>query len=391
MRIGVLTTLWPLSSRPQEGLFALRRWQHMRARGHQVRVVHPLPWAPPVGPRAWRELARVGAREALEGLEVEHPRYVHVPRAHLANARRAAAAGVRTLLSGAPPEVAIADYAWPMALAAEALQEARVPFVVHGRGSDVLQVAGAPALAPTLAAALRRAGHWCAVSRDLVARMDELGGEPGRGRLVANGVDTETFRIVDRAACRERLGLPREGRLVLVVGHLIERKDPLLALGAFARWLELGDAEPADRIAFIGRGPLAGALRAEAERLGLAGRVRLVGEVEPRVLAEWYGACDLLLLTSRREGRPNVVLEALACGRPVVATDAGGTSELVGGIPGSLVRERDPRALAAALDGVLGTADGDALALRMRAAGFSWQASCEALERCLREAVEAGR
>jgi glycosyltransferase involved in cell wall biosynthesis len=384
MRIGVLTTLWPLSTRPQEGLFALRRWQHMRARGHQVHVVHPLPWAPPVGPRAWRELARVGAREALEGLEVEHPRYVHVPRAHLANARRAAAVGVRVLLARGRPEVAIADYAWPMALCAEALSAAGVPLVVHGRGSDVLQVAGDTGLAPHLAAALRCAGTWCAVSRHLVARMDELGGAPGRGRLVPNGVDTRTFHLQDRAACRARLGLEPDGPLVLVVGHLIERKDPALALEAFAR---LAARRPAARLFFVGRGALRDALREQARRAGLEARVAFVGEVPAQRLAEWYGACDVLLLTSRREGRPNVVLEALACGRAVLATDAGGTAELLGGLEGSLCTSRDPAPLAQALDRLC-DAPPDPLALRARVAGYGWEASCAALEACLAQAVE---
>lgn len=384
MRIGVLTTLLPLSTRPREGLFALRRWQHMRARGHALCVVHPLPWAPPlVGPRAWRELASVGARETLEGLEVEHPRYVHLPGRHLANARRAAARGVARLLDGPRPDVAIADYAWPMGLAAEALARARVPFVIHGRGSDVLQVAGEARLDAPLAAALRRAGHWAAVSRDLVARLDELGGVPGRGRLVPNGVDTTTFRLQDRRACRTRLELPGDGPLVLVVGHLIERKDPLLALETFAR-LDSQDA----RLAFVGRGPLEGALRARAAALGLDGRVELVGEQEPAALADWYGACDALLLTSRREGRPNVVLEAFACGRPVLATEAGGTAELLEGLPGSLARERDPAHLAGLLAKLLTSTHQDALALRMRAAAFGWDASCAALEACLAEAVE---
>ena len=126
MRIGVLTTLLPLSTRPQEGVFALRRWQHMQARGHALHVVHPLPWAPPMaGPRAWRELARVGAREALEGLAIVHPRYLHLPGRHLANARRAAECGVRALLAGPRPDVAIADYAWPMVILVTLLDSIR--------------------------------------------------------------------------------------------------------------------------------------------------------------------------------------------------------------------------------------------------------------------------
>jgi glycosyltransferase involved in cell wall biosynthesis len=265
-----------------------------------------------------------------------------------------------------------------------ALRELRLPCVVSGRGSDVLEVAGEAALADELAVGLRAAGHWCAVSQDLLARMDRLGGKAGQGVLVPNGIDLELFRPRPRAAARAALCLPANGRLVLVCGHLIERKDPLLALEVFLR--ACGGEE---RLVFLGRGPLESQLRAAIRARSAEARVELRGEVPPEELARWYAAADLLLLTSRREGRPNVVLEAMASGRPVLATDAGGTAEVLGELaPAMLARAREPQALAHQLGALLATPfEPESLAASV--AHLTWEASAQALEGCLAAACAA--
>jgi glycosyltransferase involved in cell wall biosynthesis len=248
----------------------------------------------------------------------------------------------------------------------------------------VLQVAGEAGLGGHLARFLRAAGHWCAVSRDLLAVMDELGG--GHGALVPNGVDLDLFRVRERAAARAELGVPEGGSVVLVAGHLIPRKDPLFALRAFRA------GAPVDaRLVFVGEGGLRGALEREIAEHGLAPRVSLVGEASPERLATWYAAADCLLLTSRREGRPNVVLEALASGRPVLATDAGGTRELLAGsdaLEGFLVpaeAARDPDEVGRRLGALLARSH-DPERLRASVAGLSWEGSLDALEGVLERA-----
>lgn len=387
MRIEVLTSLFPSRPRPYEGLFAERRWAGMSARGHEVHVVQPLPLATRFLPLArWRALAEVPARETRSGLEIERPRYLHLPGRARGNARAFARAGVAALVRRPRPEVVVLDYAWPAAAAVSLLAERRIACVVSGRGSDVLEVAGEAGLADELAYALRLAGHWCAVSRDLLQVMDRLGNHPGHGVLVPNGVDSTLFFPRSRSQERQALGLAPQGKLVLVVGHLIERKDPLLALEVFAR-----AASAADRLLFLGRGPLEERLRARAAELGLAERVELRGEVPPAELARHYGACDALLLTSRREGRPNVVLEALASGRAVLATEAGGTGEVLDTLaPRLLVRTREAGELARRLRATL-DAPPTQEELTAAVAHLTWEASFGALERCLAAAVAGER
>jgi glycosyltransferase involved in cell wall biosynthesis len=389
MRIAVLTSLYPSAVRPHEGVFAERRWLGMGARGHAVGIVHPLPWSPlSFARREWSELARMASVEERGGLRIDRPRYVHMPGRALANARAFAARGLRCILARGKPEVVVADYAWPASAAAPKLEPTDIACVISGRGSDVLQVAGEAGLGPELARNLRSAGHWCAVSADLVARMDQLAGSPGRGVLVPNGVDADLFHPRERDAARKELQIEPKPTLVLVVGHLIERKDPLLALAAF-------EALPSElrsrsRLVFIGRGPLETALRAEIARRAAGQRVTLAGEVAPSALATWYAAADLLLLCSHREGRPNVVLEALSCGTPVLATDAGGTAELLGEFDGMLARTRDPAQLAALAARLL-ERPRDARRLSEHVRQFSWDKSFEALEGVLESALRAKR
>ncbi len=396
MRIAVLTSLYPSCTRPHEGIFAERRWIGMRERGHAVSVVHPLPWTPwPVSTLArFADFAKVPPRETRAGIEIRYPRYLHVPKSALSNARAFARAGVASIAeiasasSSGELEVVVCDYAWPAAAAAPLFAQRKIACVISGRGSDVLQVAGEAGLGSHLRSYLKSAGHWCAVSRDLCERMDRLADAPGRGVLVPNGVDLELFRIQEKRAVRRKLAIEDGVALVLVVGHWIERKDPLLALRAFAKATR--ESKRNARLVFIGRGPLGDSIRATAASEGVADRVQLLGEKTPAELADWYSAADLLLLTSSREGRPNVVLEALASGLAVVATDAGGTAELLAGLDGALATSRDPRSIAVAIERMLASPPKPA-DLRKRVESLSWSASLDALEGCLAKAVAERR
>jgi glycosyltransferase involved in cell wall biosynthesis len=141
-------------------------------------------------------------------------------------------------------------------------------------------------------------------------------------------VDVQRFRPGDRAAERAALDLPADDLLLLCVGHLIERKGQHLLLEALAR-LAVPAGGGAPRVLLVGSGPGEPALRSQAARLGLTRQVSFVGAVPPEALPSWYRAADALVLPSLREGWPNVVLEALACGTPVVARPCGAVPEIV--------------------------------------------------------------
>lgn len=382
MELAVITSLFPSPPRPREGIFALERCRAFAERGHGVHVIQPVPHAPPVLARGARGDFRRMPRRQVEGrLSISRPRYWHWPGAGLSNARRFARAALATLQRRGPAVRAVLlDYAWPAALATAELQRLGTPVLIGGRGSDILAVAEDAVLAPWLRRALASADGRLAVSADLCQRMDALAGGPGT-RLLANGIDRSRFFPGDRDAARRRLGLDARAPLVLVVGHLIPRKDPLRALEAFAT------GAPADaRLVFLGRGELEPELRRASARGALSGRVELRPETAPGELGDWYRAADLLLLTSHREGRPNVVLEALACATPVLATAVGGTPELLADLPECLVPDGDAGAIGARLADLLRSPP-EAARLLGAAAGFSWERCARELEELIEAAV----
>ena len=214
------------------------------------------------------------------------------------------------------------------------------PWVITAHGRDVRNLEN-----PRLRALTARAVQGAAA---IIAVSDYLAGELRASGLrlpplhVANmGVDLERFRPSDRGAARARLGLG-PGPLVLAVGGLTERKNPLRLLQAFQR---IRLAHPDAILAFVGDGPLAGAIRAGATRYGVADAVLLPGALPNPQVADWMSASDVLALPSLVEPLGIVALEALASGRPVAATRIGGVAEVLG-MGGTTIDPLDPDAIA---------------------------------------------
>jgi glycosyltransferase involved in cell wall biosynthesis len=176
------------------------------------------------------------------------------------------------------------------------------------------------------------------------------------------------FAPRDRSACRAALGI-RAARLALFVGNLVPVKAVDVLLAA---WGMLRDPDAALRI--VGDGAERGRLEAMAARLPGVSFLGALGQPE---VARWMAAADVLVLPSRSEGMPNVVVEALASGVPVVASGVGGIGELVAdGANGKLVPPGDPAALAGALSSALGR-DWDREEIRASVAHLTWTALAE--------------
>jgi len=169
---------------------------------------------------------------------------------------------------------------------------------------------------------------------------------------------------------------------VLYVGNLKPSKGCVDLLEAFPALLE---RHPAARLAYVGSGAAA-ALEQRARALGIAGSVQLAGARPHHELATWMHAASLLCLPSHNEGVPNVVLEAMACGLPVVATRVGGIPEVLPDHAGRLVPPHDRAALAQALDEAL-RADWSTASIAAHAARFDWQDNIARLDRIIRDAA----
>jgi teichuronic acid biosynthesis glycosyltransferase TuaC len=210
---------------------------------------------------------------------------------------------------------------YPDGVAAVALGRAfRKPVVLTARGSDVTlfpQFAGPRRM---IRWAMAEAAGLIAVSAGLKQAMVELGASPLAISVLRNGVDLHKFRPLDPSSVREEWKL--SGPVLLSVGHLIERKGHHLAIEALT-------GLPGWTLAIVGEGPERGRLEELVRRLGLSGRVVFCGAQPHSTLARFYSAADVLILASSREGWANVLLEAMACGTPVVASNIPGNPEVV--------------------------------------------------------------
>lgn len=350
MKVLLFSTLFPNAADPGKGLFVEQRLRKVLETGRvDAKVVAPVPWFPFTHAR-FGEYARHAAaprREVRNGVDVLHPRYPLLPKIGMTLAPLSLAlATLPTLRAlrerGFDFDVIDAHYYYPDGVAAALLGKwLRKPVVITARGTDINLIPQHALPRRMIRWAAEQSAASVAVCKALKDEMIKLGIEPARVNVLRNGVDLERFFPEDREAARRKLGLA--GPLLLSVGYLIERKGHHLIIEALA-------SLPEWRLAIAGRGEMEGALRALAAQKGVADRVSFVGQVAQNDLKTYYSAADALVLASSREGWANVLLEAMACGTPVVATPVWGTPEVVC-VPeaGVLTRERSAAAIA---DGV---------------------------------------
>lgn len=383
MRILAITNLFPNAREPNRGVFNLQQFEALRRYG-ELRVVAPIAWKP------WADgpARRVPYAEEWSGIPTLHPLYVYTPgigRAlygawMYASLRRT----VLRLARAYQPNVILATWAYPDVVAAALLaRRIGLPWVARVHGNDVNVLTENPGVARQVRWALRQASSVLAVSRAMKERLGSLGVPEAQVRVLHNGVHVDRFYPRDRVGARKALGLPLERRICLYVGHLLVSKG---ALDLFEAFCQLVGERHCSFLCFVGGGEAQARIAEKVRREGLADQVLLVG---PRPHAEipcWIAAADVLCLPSHREGCPNVVLEALACGRPVVASHVGAIPELIDSGCGALVPPGDPVRLADALRAVL-SRDWDPSALRERVLPLSWEANARAVADALSRAV----
>jgi teichuronic acid biosynthesis glycosyltransferase TuaC len=391
LRILTFSTLYPSGNRPGHGIFVEARLRELLKRGAvEAKVIAPVPWFPSTDPR-WGDYARmaaVPAREVLHGIDVVHPRYPLLPKVGMSSAPLSMALGarasVRKLLDeGFDFDLIDAHYFYPDGVAAALLARwFGKPFIVTARGTDLNLIPQYTLPRKMMQWAAKRAASLIGVSQALADVLLGWGLAAQKVHVIRNGVNLDRFAPQEAGAARARLGLAPQGPMLLSVGNLVELKGHALLIEALHL---LRDEWPALRLVIAGEGPERPRLQAQIERLGLAERVRLLGAVPNAALCDWYCAADLFLLPSSREGLPNALLEALACGTPVLASAVGGIPEVLAdaGAAGALLPERSAAGIAAALRQWLGR-ERDRAAVRRVALGYSWQHSIDALTALMR-------
>jgi teichuronic acid biosynthesis glycosyltransferase TuaC len=320
MRLVTFTNLYPSQDMPRHGIFVEERLRHLLATGDvDAKVVALRPSVP-----RFRLNGRMTERRL--GVTVD---YVHVPTvpklSNWIDPWTWAAAAERVVRDGLPqtgePAILDAHFLFPDGVAAVILgKRLGLPVVMSARGSDVNVKCLKPMMRKWVRWAARNSSAIIAVSRALATRISELNIHPPILEVIPNGVDLEKFQPRDKQQSRSRYRI--SGKVIASVGHLIDDKGHHLLVEALAK---LADVQ----LLIVGEGPRRTQLQHLARKLGVADRVHFTGLVAHDDMPYLYSAADMLVLASTREGMPNVILESMACGTRVVATDVGGIGEVL--------------------------------------------------------------
>ena len=350
MRLLTFSSLFPNPEQPNHGIFVQTRLRHLLTNhAVQSRVVAPVPWFPSAKAHFghYASYAKIPPRESRFGIDVLHPRYPVIPKIGMTLAPFLMAHALKPVIGrmideGYDFDLIDAHYFYPDGVAAIKLgRHFNKPVVITARGTDINLIPQHFLPRKMILWAASQADGIITVCQALKDEMVNLGVTPERVTPLRNGVDLQLFEPVDRAQQRAALGI--EQFTLLSVGLLDKRKAHDIPISALPRLNNV-------RLLIAGTGPERKNLEELAAQQGVSERVIFLGSLSQPELKRYYGAADALVLASSREGWANVLLESMACGTPVVASNVWGTPEVVASPDaGVLMKHRTPDGLVDAL------------------------------------------
>ena len=355
-----------------------------------VTIIAPVPSFPFPSISIWpyASLKSIPEKETFGPLDIYHPRYVNVPRLGMCiqpdlMAESLISTVKKLMQDGYEFDVIDAYYFYPDGVAAAKLaREIGKPLVITAYGSDLSLIPKVSSYAARrIQESAKQAGATTAVCQALANSLLELGVNKEKVHIVMHGVNLELFSPVqNRSALRKTLNM--QGRCILTVGHLIKHKGIHLAIKAL-------EYLPKTHLYIAGSGPEQLFLSRLAIRCNVDDRVHFLSQLIPSQLCRYMCAADVLVQMSSREGIPNVIMESLACGTPVVATAVGGIPEVICTTEaGRLVLDKTELSLANTLNDIFADPP-DRNMTRRYAENFTWEeTSCRHI-RALSQALNS--
>ena len=391
LQVLFFTNLYPTPVEPSFAVFNAQLARELKEIC-DLTLVCPLPWFPrlPVLKRfsRWYAFAEVPREYELGGMTVYSPKYLMLPRVS------GAVQGVLVFLGSLLTvwrlhrkkrfDIINSLWLYPDAVAAGWMAKLfGIPTVPTALGCDVNRMLNESEKRGQILAMLKRAPGVIVVSEALRESLVSAGIPPAKIATVQNGVNGELFFERNRLNERAALGLPNDRQIILFVGRLSEEKGLHTLIEAVA---SLRRKRSNFLLVLVGDGPLLSQLESDVKGSGLVEHVRFAGRQHHHAVANWLGACDVFCLPSLREGCPNVVIEALSSGRPVVASRVGGIPAMVRESTGILVEPQDVQGFSDALEMALSRSWNEAhIAASMK--GNSWRATAEQYLTAYRNAV----
>lgn len=346
MKVLLVTNLFPSEADPERGVFTLQLAKQL-AKHCDLTVVCPLPWFPKWKIfsylKKWYVFAKVPFHYQIEGVTVYSPKYPMIPKVSETLQARLMTVGLKRCISKLHKQhsfdVINSHWFYPDSVSVDTISQVlNIPHIATGLGCDVNHDLFDKDKRQAILNMTSRAKALTVVSSDLKKVLVDENVPSEKIHTLPNGVDVTQFKRQDKQQCREILGLKTSQKIILYVGRLSEEKNIARLIEALSM---LKNTNERQDLYIVGDGPLRETLEKLTKNLGLGQQVNFVGKVEHALVATWMGAADLFCLPSIREGCPNVVLEALGSGRPVIASNVGGIPDMVSDRTGILFQPLD--------------------------------------------------
>ena len=373
LNLLVITTLFPNSIQHRHGIFVETRLNKILETGKvRATVIAPVPWFPVKSQRfqQYSQYVDVPTIEQRNNTVVYHPRYLVIPKVGMLLTPLFLALSIlfcirKVKKSGHEFDLIDAHYFYPDGVAVALVAKfMKIPFVISARGSDINLITEYKWPRKMILWAAKHAKASITVSSALKNKMVSIGADPEKIHVLRNGVDQTVFAPKNHQRMREKFSLQKI--TLLSVGNLVELKGHDLIIKSL-------QGLPRCELIIVGSGELEEQLKALASELNISDRVRFMGTLRQIELVDLYSAADVLVLASSREGWANVLLESMACGTPVAATNVGGSPEVVcSEAAGILIQDRTPEGIITALN-ILLKKHIKRCDTQCYAEGFSWE------------------
>lgn len=329
MKVLVITNLFPNSQEPTRGIFNFQQCLSL-SKLCEIKVIAPLPWSPFA--RLFKRgaaFAKVPDHEVINGIEVYHPRYFMIPKVgrslygvylFLSLYRK-----VKFIQKVFNFDVAYVPWVYPDGVACQWIcSRLKKPIIIAALGSDINMYLRYYFRRSMIVRALNHADGVVAVSNSLKSKMVMCGVSQKLVNVIPNGVNDALFNVKDKLKCRVTLGLDPASKIILFAGNLVPVKGIQYLIDAF---LALQENVAGMKLVIVGDGPLKNELISSSRKIGNS--IVFVGRQPHHLMPLWMNACDIFCLPSINEGCPNVLLEAMACGAYIVASNVGGIPDIV--------------------------------------------------------------
>ena len=332
-KILAISYLFPNSEKPNHGIFVYNRLNAM-TKYADVTVINPIPWSPLHSfIDKFKHLRNIPAKTQRGNLTIYHPRYLSIPGYAKGIEIPTYRSAVKKVINDIGFDFDLIDLHWtfPDLPTGDYLSNRYgVPYRLTLRGMEAFHIQDGDVRQASVAQYLNKVGSIISLSTEMANQAISMGVSPEKVTVIRNGVDTEMFFYKPIEESRALLKLPKEHRIVLGVGSLIHRKGFDVVIKAMA---EIESKEKLFHFYILGSEGPEGDYRSELKKLvkekELENFVHFVGAVPNETLVDWYNAADVFCLSSRGEGSPNVLTEALACGCSAVSTKVGSAPDIM--------------------------------------------------------------